>query len=419
MFRKRASTAQRIPSAALPAPGTVAPAWVELIGRYDAVAADPSNLLARHALVEHFAVLAHLRPAIPPMPKTGRWPGFALGLDGATLQDVKLSARALVALTELIDAPLEAHASLRAAGVDIVDLLVCRAVLHHGLWRVDLAGADLERAVAMVPYERANTAERANQLRQLAAQWRSELELRQGHSPALMSRVRKAATNIGGRIVNLMHFEPSAWVQFPAPPPEIPVQDEFAHRVAEATALGWAPLGWLEDPSFAEQWGHRSLNAPMLAPTGDAILSVGGSHKNTVIAIESQLADGRVMVTSPARGCTHFMWGPFIDSLSTDPLGLAELAAIHAARLRYERALRPEAAPMPAHQLGDWIALQEQQRRIKLDFRLREGLTELEVRGTGFPDPDIAMPIVQSAAREAIAAAQAAAMAPTSSALAS
>lgn len=377
------------------------PAWRALIDALDAVADEPHELRPRADLAVTWAMLAGLPPVQTVL--NDRMPGFSPRPDAAgVLQDCRIAQRAIDALTELIDATPEHHRALRADGVDIADLIALRGVLHHGLWRVDRSAPDLERAADAVADEELSDASRAGVLRHRAAMMRADFAMRPGHDEELMARVREAAQNIGAGIVRIVSFTPTPWIVHAGRPADVPVQAEFEDQLHQAAELGFTPLGWLEDPSFPEKFGHRALCVPFARPVDGAALWVGGTPTSTSHAIEARMSDGRILGVNGTRGRVHFTSGPWIDHLAVDPIPLADLLAIHEARVRCDLALRPGVQVLPVQGLQDWIALEDHGRRLRLDYRLREGLTELEVRGIGFPDADLAMPIVQGAARDAL-----------------
>lgn len=383
-----------------------APGWTTLPATLDVAAAAPHDLVARERLAVHLASLAMLQP---PMPRNerGLLPGFMRRPDVDQLQDCRITKRALAELSGLLDHGDSSHAPLRAAGLDVADLHALRGVLYEGLSRTDLAVHDTERAAALVAFERENSLDRANQLRHKAATLRAEIALRPGLEPAALRQLQEVAGRIGARIVNVIAFEPEPWIVHPERPADVVVCSAFQRRLDEADALhGFRRVGWIESPRYAECWGHRSITALHVDDRG-TLIAISGSHKDQVVDVMTLLSGGAMVSLIPNRGRTHFEAGPWIDALAVDPMPLADILPIHTALVRLNLARRPGSAVVPITDIAGCLELEDRERRAKLAFRLAEGLTEIEVRGTGYPDPDLAMYPAQAAASAAIAAAHA------------
>jgi len=148
---------------------------------------------------------------------------------------------------------------------------------------------------------------------------------------------------------------------------------------AALAALGWQWLGWCELPQFEAQIGHQAVIGLWLDPARTTA-ALGFVVKGQIgIDFESQLESGRLLVTSASRGKNFLTGGPDVDTLFVEPrLPLAEVAHLHAARLRFAKAEAPGGAALTLRASDDIIAMQERGRQLKLRFRLAIGLTEFE-----------------------------------------
>ncbi len=327
-----------------------------------------------------------------------------------------MADRAIRELSALVDHGPEIHQVLREAGLDVADLIGLRGVLYEGFWQTALGAEQCELAAAHVPYERENSADRANALRHKAAMLRAEIAMRPALSQVQVAELHTMAERIGGRTANTVSFTPIRWVEHPAQPADVITSAVFRERVAEAEAHPELTLlGWMENASYAEQYGHRGITA-VFTDQFAHMIAISGTHKLCVVDMEAMLSDGSIAGISMGRGALFFEPGPHWDRMLVDPMPIADALPIHRSLAQLTAARRAGASVLPVHSMADAIQVQEQGRKIVADYRLAVGLSDTEVRAIGFADPDVAMYAAQSAARNAVQAAHdAAAAAPVSS----
>lgn len=372
----------------------------------DAVAANPNDVVARERLAVHFAGLAQLQSPLP-RNTLGLLPGFMRRPDMDALQDCFLAERAIRELSALIDNGPEIHAALRAAGLDVADLIGLRGVLYEGFWQTALGAEQCDLAAAHVPYERENSADRANALRHKAAMLRAEIAMRPALSQVQVAELHKAAERIAPHVAKLAKFAPYRWRHFTELPDDLVLCASFHTRLAEIEAVPQLRcIGWMENLDYTEDYGHRNVVGCFVDDHG-SLVQLSGSHKMHVLDADTLLTDGSLVSVTAGRGRNPFDHGQHIDRLLVDPMPLADLLAIHQSFVRLCVSRRPGTAVQAPHTITDAVALLEQGRVLHTAHRLEYGLSDTEVRATGFTDPDVAMLVAQSAVRNLVADAQA------------
>lgn len=347
--------------------------WVEVATRWAATAAMPPALLA----------------------SDGRVPlGFSLRPDGFP-QEAAATERALADLTRLID-----------AGVAAVQLRSARAELLFGWRRYADAQRDWQAAIDALDSEPSRSADQA-QVRQRAAEARHWAAVEPTLSDDDLTRLREAAEQLGAHAAQAVEFEPAdrQWVAQGSVPPDL--DSRLSAAATELSEAGLGTLGWCEDLGIARQHGKRATLGVWLAGAHTAV-AAGAMGAAFSCDLESWLSDGRHVVTTRTRGQTNFGGGPWIDRVNVDRVvPIADVLALHKARVHALLATTPGLEIVPVASIRDWSAMQEDQRQRRLEHRLAVGLTETEARGIPFGPPDITVPLLQAAARDAVARAAA------------
>ena len=404
MFRKQKQVQEQV---APPAPNRAPGLWTELRTEFDALAADPASPERRSAVATRYAVLAltpptHL-PLTPPthLPPGGLSPmGFAVRPDRG-LQDCALTERALAALGPLID-----------GGHDPVHHLQLRAHLLAGWQRFAEAGADLDAAAALVPGDGPEADQARGLLRHHAAMWRGQGAGLQAVPEWELAQLREAVGRVAPSIGRVVAYVPPLVALYGRA--DVPIQPDprLLALDAKLVARGMQLLAWVENSTFAELFQQRVITGAWGAPDHSFVVSAGAVGQVEVADVESVCNDGRFVTTVATRGQSGFVGGPWIDTLNVDTaLTIDEVIDLHTARLRALFATTPGLAPRPVGTGPAWAAMQEEMRRRKAEFRLAEGLSDSEARGFPLQYPDVAVPMLRAAAREAVATAYAAAAA--------
>ncbi len=211
---------------------------------------------------------------------------------------------------------------------------------------------------------------------------------------------RKLAGNVVGSVQLVpMQIEPIAADAFEGD--WVAALETF--RGAMAT-IGWQDLGWAEWPGFRAMLGHQAVSSLWCDPASGT-LALGFAARGTVLVdLETELADGRLLVTSLSRGRNFLTGGPRVDTLFIEPtLSYQEACALHVARVAWTLAQAQGGSACRPASVPDIAAVQESARQAKTHFRLAEGLTLPEALGVPHDFPELFAPMLQAATREALA----------------
>lgn len=409
--------------------------WTRLHMALHACALHPDDAALKRHLALSWAMLMHQPPALDS--PEGMLPfGFALDATGS-LGDALIGGRALAALRAAIP-----------EGSDDAELLYSRALVQQGLSRFTAAESDF--ALAARAWDRLadssgldpgdavvarSSADHAFALAQRASGGRETLsrpwmpdsgggphtpgtlfsmptltglppparyagpERRSGQrgetSEQTEARLAERAEQTLQQLAAALDPPQAPWQEGPAPaidPPWLPA-------AASMEAGGLVPLAWLTHPALrdpsgalapAHAWRSRDGAVTVLA------LAVGD---DTGIEIASELADGRQLLTTNARGRTCLGGGPVIDVLHVDStVHLELLLALHRARLAYQLALQPACGVRALRSLADFIASQQRQHAAVRQHRLACGMDEFEALAVPSDLPELFAPMLQQRA---------------------
>ncbi|MGM9483081.1 hypothetical protein ACS5PN_17945 [Roseateles sp. NT4] len=377
--------------------------------------------------------------------------GFAVDVYGA-LHDAGAASRALAGIDELA-----------RQGLADAELTSVKAHLLKGLSRFDDAAEAFEQAARVHDHEAAAQAdvdaaeqarENATQARQEAAlcrqgrlaisssqleamddaltnwsqrlpggeghealkDWQADMQQRMNDIGAEWDRARPAireaalapdsaavaemqalATKISGNLKSLLAFEPSGAQAWDGPRSEI--DPRLLAFEAEVQALGLAHVAWVETPSYTRHFGALTLSGSWSTANSDATVICTAVAALQVSEVETELDDGRQLITSRGRGRNFFFGGPQIDILQVDPsLPLPRLIALHQARVALALAEQPGRAVRAWRNAADYLGGQDRQRQAKLAYRLQVGCDEAEARGVPASHPEIFVPLLRQTA---------------------
>ncbi|MBO9533599.1 MAG: hypothetical protein J7513_11570 [Solirubrobacteraceae bacterium] len=369
--------------------------WIHLREQLERVALDPVSTERLTDLVLCWNELA----STPPTRKLGLGRpamGFSIR-GGGELQDCAITARLLALIDELVE-----------GGHDPLMLLQVRAHLLAGWQRYDEASAALELAASQVPAEAPDGQQAAGVLRHQAATLRAQAGAEPVPSDRERASLESVVATVAESVKGTVPFTPAEiWLHPVDAPPLIP-DARVINRGRELAALGFRQLAWIENSWFNEMFGQRVITSAWVDETGEVSASAAAAGQIDLVDVESWLSDGRFVVTAASRGQHTFDGSTWEDALMVDDVvDLAEMVAIHRARLAVLTASTPGLLARPLTSGGAWAAMQEQLRLRKAEFRLTDGLSEAEARGMPLPHPSVAVPMLRAAAREACRAAYA------------
>ncbi len=174
--------------------------------------------------------------------------------------------------------------------------------------------------------------------------------------------------------------------------------------LAAMRGMGWQSLGWIEWPNFRNLFGHQVVSSVWADPAANCVVLGSLAFGRVLVDIETELDDGRQVVSSLSRGRNFLTGGAEVNTLFVEPtLPLEEAVALHQARVACICAREAGVAPRPVNNLHDVAARQESGRQAKLRFRLKQGLTRYEALGVPNDYPDVFAPMLQQAVKQEIA----------------
>lgn len=367
--------------------------WRRTTAALEVLARDASEHEHWIAVAGRWAATAVMPPAL--LSPDGRVPlGFSLRPDGSP-QDAAVTERALADLTRLIDADVSPEF-----------LLPMRAELEFGWRRYADAQRDWQAAIDLLAAEPGRSADQAQIFQRMneARQW---IAMEPRLSDEDLEGLREAAAQLGTHAAQAAEFEPSlrTWVSPGSTP--LDLDDRLRDAAEEVAAAGLGALGWCDDVTLAEQHGKQATLGVWLAGAHTSVVA-GAMGPAFSCDLESWLSDGRHVVTTRTRGQTNFGGGPWIDRVNLDAVVPIDAAlAFHKARVHALLVTTPGLEVVAVASIDDWEAMQEDQRQRRLAHRLEVGLNETEARGIPFGPPDITVPMLQAAARDAVARAAA------------
>jgi tetratricopeptide (TPR) repeat protein len=124
------------------------------------------------------------------------------------------------------------------------------------------------------------------------------------------------------------------------------------------------------------QWWTDASGASALVVEGARSLTF------TLRRLLTELSDQSFIMTADDRCRSFWQYGPTIDALSVDgTTPLATMIALHQVRVARALAARPDLHANPIDSLARLAEAENRARVAKLDFRKKEKITEIEVRG--------------------------------------
>lgn len=139
--------------------------------------------------------------------------------------------------------------------------------------------------------------------------------------------------------------------------------------------------------------------------SGASALVVEAVRSLTLRRLMTELSDGSFIGTADDRCRSFWQYGPAIDVLSVDgTTPIATMIDLHLARVARALAARPDLRANPINSLARLVEAENLARIAKLDFRFKEKITEIEVRGMHVQFHDEFKALLEAAIAQKIAA---------------
>jgi len=212
---------------------------------------------------------------------------------------------------------------------------------------------------------------------------------------ACMARMRATAEKVAAKLIKALPTEPQPML------PIAPAQFEgdwlaqFEPFCIALRAAGWRELGWLEWPKYRAVVGRQCVSTQWTDDVSGAVAIAFGMPERLHVDIETELEDGRQVVSSVSRGANFLTYGGDIDMLFVErSLPPTEIGALHRAYVDW---VRGPAVPRRMRTLEDMLAMQRRGGPLKLRYRLQHGIGHYETLGMHSDYPEIFGPLVQAA----------------------
>ncbi len=182
-------------------------------------------------------------------------------------------------------------------------------------------------------------------------------------------------------------------------------------------------IPWFDSIRPALERGGLTLGQQFDNPANNRILGTqcqgqwwtdrGGASALVVEAVKSltlrrlmtELSDQSFIITADDRCRSFWQHGPAIDGLSVDiTTPIATMIDLHLARVARVLAARPDLRALPIDSLARLAETENRARIAKLDFRFKENITEIEVRGMHVQFHDEFKALLEAAIAQRLAA---------------
>lgn len=217
----------------------------------------------------------------------------------------------------------------------------------------------------------------------------------------------RMAESVAQQTVNLISFEPI--VLQPISEPEL-VGGLAPWYAVIGPALNDAGLSFLlqfDNPTNTRMLGMQCQGQLWTDAGAGSALVAETVRTLTLKRVVTEFDDHSFMMTADDRGRSFWEYGPTIAPMSVDadtPIG--DMVQLHLARVARRLADTPGLSAIPIDSLERLAQVENRAREDKIDFRFREKITEVEVRGMHVAFHDQFKALLTSAITEKLAALQ-------------
>ena len=156
----------------------------------------------------------------------------------------------------------------------------------------------------------------------------------------------------------------------------------FAEIEPVLRGAGLELAGWFQNLQNVEALKTEAPGQLWLSAGHTFIVTAEATERVKLKRCMTEFSDGSIMITADARGAGYYSSGPMVDSFNvfkTTPL--AEMIAIHSARLDARLARQPGLQAKPAGTLARAEEIEAGMKRHANAFRMQHGITDPEIRG--------------------------------------
>lgn len=218
-------------------------------------------------------------------------------------------------------------------------------------------------------------------------------------------RYRELAQSVARQTVGLVSFEPIVLDPIGQAQLEGGISPWYAEMRPELDAAGLSFLQQFDNPANTRMLGMQCQGQVWTDPAGGSALVAETVRTIRLKRLVTQFSDGTFLMTADTRGRSFWEFGPTIDSMSVEadtPIG--DMVRLHMARVARRLADASGLRTVPIDSLARLAQVENKTRVDKNEFRFREKITDVEVRGMHVQFHDQFKALLQGAVAEKLAA---------------
>lgn len=203
-----------------------------------------------------------------------------------------------------------------------------------------------------------------------------------GMNDAQRAEYETMAQAVAQQTVGMLSFEPVVLEPIAETDLEGGISPWYLEMAAELKGAGLHFLEQFDNPSNTRMLGMQCQGQVWLDAGAGSALVAETVQTLRLKRLVTELSDGTFLMTADDRGRSFWEYGPTIDPISVDadtPVG--EMVQLHLARVARKLADAPALRTVPIDSLARLAQVENQAREDKIAFRMREKITDLEVRG--------------------------------------
>lgn len=219
------------------------------------------------------------------------------------------------------------------------------------------------------------------------------------------ANLRTKAAQTAASIAGLVRFTPAVLSPMTREDFKTELSPWFDEIEPVLRGNGLQLLGWFQNLQNVEALKTEAPGQLWISPERDFILTAEATPRIRLKRCMSELSDGSLLLTTDARGSGMFSSGPRVDAFGVfKSSSLADMLAVHRARLGAKLARNPGLSAVPIDTLARAEAVESRLKKLASEFRMAEGITEPEIRGMNVQHHDFFAAELKRAVAERLAA---------------
>jgi hypothetical protein len=193
---------------------------------------------------------------------------------------------------------------------------------------------------------------------------------------------REKADSVAQQTVGMISYEPIVLDPIAQAQLEGGISPWFAEMRSDLQAAGMRFLAQFDNPSNTRILGMQCQGQVWTDAGGGTAFVAETVHTLRLKRLVTQLSDGTFIMTADDRCRSFWEQGAAIDALSVDAdTPMADMVQLHLARVARRLGGEPALRTVAIDSLARLEEVENLAREAKIDFRFREKVTQVEVRG--------------------------------------